>query len=146
MRVEQQPPIGASQGERASVRFRRVPFTLVGCITVLILVSLFVWLNISRERIKDEAVRANLQTIVTQAYIVKSDAGSYGATLIAVRVSNGYSEEYCTAMKDSFLLVVSRPNRGFYKPNPMYWCADSAGQVCPVGSPSGSGEGTCGCS
>ena len=123
-------------------------FSLAGVLILLGVVVLILWLNVSREHVKDEAIRANLQSIVTQAYIVRSHTGTYGVTkgsdcrgalftdptiqsaLIAVRVANGYKEEYCTSVPDSFSVIVSRPSRGFYAPDSQYWCADSTGSVC----------------
>lgn len=137
-------------------------FSMVGFLLLAGVLVLVLWLNVSREHVKDEAVRANLQSIVTQAYIVRSYMGTYGMTkgydceeglfrdptiqsaLIAVRVANGYKEEYCVSTPDTFSVIVSRPSRGFYVPDSLYWCADNTGSVCARGDASRV-DRSCGC-
>lgn len=132
---------------------------LVGC--VVITLAAFV-ANIVRERIKDEAVRANLESIAAQARIFRASYGTYGgkekadctegvfsdptiqAALIAIRLANGRGDEECLSASDTFFLAVSRPSRGFYRPDSTYWCADVRGKVCPLDSLSGIPE-SCEC-
>lgn len=155
--METPPQQGEVAGSTKRSRFLAPILVVVGIVLIAVFIA-----NIVRERIKDEAVRANLESITAQARIFRAAYGSYSdgevedcregvfsdptiqAALIAIRLANGRGEEQCLSASDSFFLAVSRPSRGFYRPDSTYWCADANGKVCPLDSLSGTPE-SCEC-
>jgi hypothetical protein len=145
--METTPDTNTPVKEHVRSRFLIPILVALGVILVVAFVA-----NIIRERIKDDAVRANLESITAQARIFRAAYGTFSkeevtdcqegvfsdptiqAALIAIRLANGRGEEQCLSASDKFFLAVSRPSRGFYRPDSTYWCADARGKVCPLDS------------
>ena len=138
-----------------------VVIAIIGVLSAVVLASL----NTARSKGNDAGVKANLNTVGTQAALYFSDNSSYGTfavascpaegatgstvfhngtveKAIASARTDGGGAASCVSNGTDYAVAVARPDTT----NSTYWCVDSAGTHCGINSMSfldGPACGTC---
>ena len=138
-----------------------VVIAIIGILSAVVLASL----NTARTKGSDAGVKANLDTVKTQAALYQNDHNGYGTFALADCPTPGTSgstmfqastteSAIAAALADStsgavakcasddanYMTYVTRPDQN----NSTYWCVDSTGISCGVDTaPTGTACGTC---
>ena len=137
-----------------------VVIAIIGILSAVVLASL----NTARSKGNDAGVKANLNSVGTQAALYFSDNNGYGTFATAACPASGTGNVFtdptiekaieaalvdsaggstaCSSNGTAYAVAVSRP-AGVATATSTYWCIDSTGEHCGVNALTGSACGSC---
>jgi prepilin-type N-terminal cleavage/methylation domain-containing protein len=126
-----------------------VVIAIIGILSAVVLASL----NSARSKGNDAGIKANLNTVGTQAALYVSDTNSYGTfekaacptdvgttvfhdptiqkAIAAALVDSGGGEALCVSTGSAYAIAVSRPAE-VASTTSEYWCVDSSSERCGI--------------